>query len=571
MNKKLIIILLALLILSPLFVHTVAAQASSSSSGPIKTVLDLFVNNFGFLFEKGFLQGANAVVYLKMMFGLIIVLPLFMIVKGISKNKGVAVAISLAIGIISMVAIPDKIILNLVNVYGSVSTLILYALPLGSIYFLYRYGESLAKNAGGPYKAAIYIVELVMLIFAMRYSINFEYAVSEAVQGQGLDLLMQHAQRITGWIQLIVGFAILGVVWKILGTFGGGKRAQSWVKGKTTDKIFGRGSSEGEGKGIPGLGKDSGSDDGPSSKDTADLTRIVGDVTRLETEIRVHIKDIRAVSSKTGADLSDIRTAFENLSHTFMKTGKVYKNWQAYSSSGVRNVAVEQDLNNKWQVLSTEINDIWTDLQNKLSNLQGVTDQETKLVASNNALKDNLTKDITSMNALISSLDKKAIDQTSKIATLKTRYAGDAAVMGELASHEAALVTLENNLVDLDQHVINIKTLLDNFINSNNIAMSLLVNVKDILNSITLKVNNVNNDVQTSPSEASFVKAANTVDTIASSDTANIQTKETQIQDVLDKLDNLMKATDKAIADAQNQLTTIENEIKIIEAYTATK
>ena len=178
MNKKetlIFSIVLVALIVLPAFAH-------AQEKGPVQVLLDTLIQNFGFLLNP---ETANIVFYAKILFSLIIILPLYLLFSlGLGpKRKGIAGVLAFAIGMIAMMAIPNEVIKNLISIYSTISIIVFYILPIVGFFILYKIIENVAEE---KFKSVAYVIEIIIAIAGYYYTGKINQYLSKMPDFQNL-------------------------------------------------------------------------------------------------------------------------------------------------------------------------------------------------------------------------------------------------------------------------------------------------------------------------------------------------------------------------------------------------
>ncbi|MBW3022552.1 hypothetical protein KY308_00420 [Candidatus Woesearchaeota archaeon] len=217
MNKKaLVILLLAVLIITPFLAHSAFSITQQEwESSPLGTVVKLFVDNFGFLLTDQFAnelknKDTAALVYIKILLALLIIFPLFMVLKMMvgDKHRATAGVVAVVIAIISIILIPGEILLMLLETYKTAAIVGLFALPIGAIVLFYRFLHSTIEKKSRILGA---LVEIGGMILGLAFTQQFT-AVIRQLESQ--SSVMRQVISLQ-WIALLYGIFAVGLLFAI--------------------------------------------------------------------------------------------------------------------------------------------------------------------------------------------------------------------------------------------------------------------------------------------------------------------------------------------------------------------
>jgi len=332
MNKKIIVILLfGILLLSPLFASFAHAQAPMS---PVKSVLKVIADNFGFLFTESFRRElvsgtGDAIIFVKILFAMIIILPLFYLLKLAfgEKSRGIAGIVSIIIGIISVMLIPGSTLLTLATTYGAVATIFLYALPVGAIFFFYKFIQNtIAKKS----EALASFIELIAMILGVGFMTQIQATLMELAKENSVIATLIDNQ----WLALLYG--VFGV-----GAFYALYKLITYYRAYP-ETLLGKRLWEGGGGGV-GLGGGI-SPVSPAvavtppvitTAEEARVAQIMSDIERADREFLSNINTLKGLSTGELQTLEGIGSALEKVADAIDATKAVYLSAIAYKSAAI--------------------------------------------------------------------------------------------------------------------------------------------------------------------------------------------------------------------------------------------
>ena len=436
MNKKVwAILLLGILVVAPLFAYSVRAQIEPMS--PLKTIIDLFAKNFGFLISEDFrLQisrgDADAIIYMKILLALLVILPLFYLFRKVfgDKNKGIAGILALVVGIMSVVLIPMKTVFMLASAYSAVATLLLFALPVIAVFFLYRFIKQAIPN-----ETVSAILEILGAIIGLWFTYGIQDALSELAKEQ--PVISQVLDQ--GWVVMLIGvFCVMGFfgIMKLFTHFGGhpetllGRRL-----GGTYSRLGGRGGElGGVGAGgpvslptTPGAG---GGEAGAAAAATVtEAERRLADVeqriTQLDQALAANLQQAGQFLSEETEMLPKLKQALSELSESIKNLGGLYNSAREYAGAAGALPQRVQEYNdritNKKQEVQGKLNDALkgieapSRLEDFSNSLKGIRSAAFPIEEGLKSIKN----EIDSLKALAAALTKinlDKIDELEKIA-----------------------------------------------------------------------------------------------------------------------------------------------------------
>ncbi len=309
MNKKnWAIALFIVLLVSPLFANFAAAQATSAQPGVIESVLLTFVQNFGFLLDP---HNANMVLYTKVLFALIVILPIFYLLSFVFKGKSKAIPgiISFAIGMISIMAIPPSTIANLTATYSGIATVILYILPIAAIFAIYNFIDKTVEEKS---KVGAIIAKIVVCAVGFYYTINARTVLSQAA-----DFNKVLGTTWINWVLFI--FAAL-LFFAAMALFGLGKN-NSWNPtnwGSRGDG--GNGKPPKGGLGIPGIGnpiQPTGGNAPPATEpEKKNIAKALGDFLDAQQKLSTSLRELNAIGSQEPAHMAELQKWLQKFSES---------------------------------------------------------------------------------------------------------------------------------------------------------------------------------------------------------------------------------------------------------------
>lgn len=401
-RKTAIILLLALLLVTPFLANNAFAQ---ERPGAVETLLQVFVENFGFLLNP---QDANVVLYIKVLMALVIILPLFAILSLIFKgHRGVAGVVSFALGMLSIMFIPNETVLTIATTYSGIATVIFYALPIVAVFFLYKFIESTVEER---YKTVAYIIEMAVMIFGFYYTVSFRDVIQKIPEFE--DVL--GGEWIT-YLLFVFGFFIVYAGYKIISRSG---RGSSFISRISPFKGAGGG-------GIPSV-TGGGTPAGPTP---SDVQQSAGQATDKLNELRDALENFNRDFdtnmmyaerdfAQDATKLTDLQNAMEELSENIKNFGELWKTYEEYSTSpGAVQATIndyydrvnsrQQDIQEKLDNISSVVNGIVESFENYDTVLRNVLSNSQSVKVSYDEIAEQMRKITQEINSIEKIIDQK--------------------------------------------------------------------------------------------------------------------------------------------------------------------
>lgn len=359
-KKKWLVLLFIVLIASPFLAHTVYA---AEQTAPLKQVLTLFVDNFGFLLEEKtrteMLSGAGTgLLYLRIMLGLLILLPLYALLKVPFKSqRGIAGAISVVVSLMAVILMPISTMIKIGTTYSGFFVIIFYLVPLIALFFLHRFIKSSVGN-----ESVINVAEIVIGVVGILFTSQVQATLTQLTQeysalGKTMDI---------GWFAMI--YVVLGImiVWAFVRLIKG-KDIQG-IKGALSEPLWG-----GKGKGSSGGWK--GGSLPTESKDAVDtvtvteknVTDIKNSIDRSTADAKAIISTISAASASEQNLIEKTKTNLTALGNAVSSLGKALEEQANYAKAGATAESVAEvgkAISDNGTQIKTKYGEIGPDLEN---------------------------------------------------------------------------------------------------------------------------------------------------------------------------------------------------------------